>query len=118
MAITDMEKLKEKRKIIRSIHYINVIEQTTGKLIGHTGDIHYSGMLLVSTLEIPLLVDIPVWLEIPGDEGFENRVPLVISGIWNQMNISPVFYNTGCWIINPSHKVISAIEKLIKELSS
>jgi hypothetical protein len=109
--------LEEKRKEKRLVRYLNVIEQTTGKLLGHTGDIHYTGLLLVSTQEIPLLMDIPVWLEIPGEGEIKNRVSLSINGIWSQKNINPDFYNTGCWIVNPPLDAVNAIEKLIEELA-
>ncbi len=106
--------MEERREYKRLIRYLNVIEQTTGKLIGRIGDIHNTGLLLVSELEIPLLMDIHVWLEVPGEEGIKNRVPLVINGTWNQMNRNPVFYNTGCWIVNPQPDAISAIENSLK----
>ena len=109
--------MEERREHKRSIHYLNVIEQTTGKLIGRTGDIHHTGLSLVSELEIPLLMDVYVWLEVPGEKEIKNRVPLVINGTWNQMNRNPVFYNTGCWIVNPPRDAISAIEKLIEDLA-
>jgi truncated hemoglobin YjbI len=108
---------EERRQHKRLIRYLNVIEESTGKLLGYTGDIHYSGLLLVSRSEIPLQVDIPVWIEVPGDAGIKERVPLVINGVWTQMNINPVFYNTGCWIVGPSPNDISKLEKLIEELN-
>ncbi len=106
--------MEERREDKRLISYLNVIEQTTGKLIGRVGDIHDTGLLLVSELEIPLLMDIHVWLEVPGEKGIKNRVPLVIKGTWNQMNRKPVFYNTGCWIVNPQLDATSAIENLLR----
>jgi hypothetical protein len=109
--------LEERREYKRLIRYLNVIEQTTGKLIGRIGDIHNTGLLLVSEHEIPLLMDISIWLEVPGEKEIKNRVPLVINGTWNQMNRNPDFYNTGCWIVNPPLDAINAIEKLIEELT-
>ncbi len=108
---------EERRKHKRLIRYLNIIEESTGKLLGYTGDIHYSGLLLVSRSEIPLQVDIPVWIEVPGETGIKDRVPLIINGVWTQMNINPVFYNTGCWLVDPSPNDIGKIEKLIKELA-
>lgn len=110
--------MEEKRIIKRSARYLNVIEQTSGDLIGHVGDIHYSGLMLVSKFGIPLLMDISVWVEVPGDRGIKSRVPLIINDIWNQKNTKPVFYHTGCRIVDPSHQTIRDIDELIGELTS
>lgn len=110
--------MEEKRKLKRFILYFNVIEQTSGRLLGYSGDIHQKGLMLVSKYEIPLIMDIPVLVQVPGEVGVKSEIPLVINGIWNQLNMNPHFYNTGCRIVDPSQGVIDAINELVKEFSA
>ncbi len=117
MTIKRKNLFQEVRKLKRFILYLNVIEQATGKLLGYTGNIHHQGLMLVSKHEIPLITDIPVLVQIPGEEGIESEIPLIINGIWNQLNRNPHFYNTGCQVVDPSSEVIDAINELAKEMS-
>ena len=109
--------LEDKRKLKRFILYLNVIEKTSGKLLGYTGDINQHGLMLVSKYEIPLIMDIPILVQVPGEEGVKSEISLVINGIWNQVNMNPHFYNTGCRIVEPSPKVTEAIKQLIDDLT-
>lgn len=47
--------------------------------------------MLVSKYEIPLIMDISILVQVPGQEGIKNEIPLVINGIWNQLNMNPFF---------------------------
>jgi len=117
MTIKRKNLFQEGRKLKRFILYLNVIERTSGKLLGYTGNIHRQGLMLVSKYEVPLIVDIPVLVQVPGEEGIKSEIPLVINGIWNQINRNPHFYNTGCLVVNPSSEVIDAINELAKEMT-
>jgi hypothetical protein len=117
MTIKRKKLFDEMRKLKRFILYLNVIEQSSGKLLGYTGNIHNKGLLLVSKHEIPLIVDIPVLVQIPGEDGVKTEIPLIINGIWNQLNRNPHFYNTGCQLVDPSAEVIDAINEITKEMS-
>ena len=112
-----MNTLEEKRELKRLIRYLNVIDQASGELIGYTGNIHYNGLMLITKSEIALHEEIAVLVEVPGDEGVKTKIPLVIKGIWNQMNINPVFYNTGCRVVKPSQEAMREIDKLIEDLA-
>jgi hypothetical protein len=116
MTIKRKNLFQEMRKLKRFILYLNIIERTSGKLLGYTGNIHHQGLMLVSKHEIPLIIDIPVLVQVPGEEGIKSEIPLIINGIWNQMNMNPHFYNTGCQIVDPSSEVIDAIDELAKEM--
>jgi hypothetical protein len=75
---------------------LNVKETATGRLINYTGDVHYEGLMLVGESRIALRMNIPILLEVPGEEGIKTRIPLIINGIWTQMDKDPVLYRTGC----------------------
>ena len=84
---------EDKRNLERMLCYLDVFDQTTGDLIGNANDIHLQGLNLISKEELPLLENLSIWVEDPRDN---VRIPLVIEGVWNQMEIDPVYYSTGC----------------------
>jgi hypothetical protein len=105
--------LEEKRKIKRSLCYLKAIKKETGDHIGHVGDIHHEGLNLISEDKIPLEDDLHIYIETPGEE---IKIPLIVKGIWNQINEEPKHYITGCQIINPSSESAKAIYELIESL--
>ena len=106
--------MEDKRKHERRLCYLDAYEQVTGYLIGSASNMHQEGLMLISKVEIPLLKDLSISLEVPGHE--ESKIQLVINGIWNQKNTEPVFFNTGCQIIEPTQEVLSAINNLFVAL--
>ena len=105
--------MEERRKLKRSIRYLNVKEPATGKLISHTGDVHYEGLMLVSESRIASRMNIPILLEVPGESGIKYRIPLIINGIWAQMDKDPILYKTGCKIVNPPPVSLCKIKEVI-----
>jgi hypothetical protein len=106
-----MEKSEDKRKLERSLCYLKAIREDTGEPIGHVGDIHYEGLNLISKNEIPLHDGLRICVETPGEE---VKIPLVVKGVWNQMNEEPNHYSTGCQIIDPLSESVEAIYKLVE----
>ena len=98
--------MEERRKLGRSLCYLDIIDPATGKLLGNANDINHGGLMLISKDEIPLQTDIPVCVDIPNND---VRIQLVINGVWNQINRNPDFYNTGCRIVSASTESINAI---------
>jgi hypothetical protein len=101
-----VEKLKDKRKHKRSLCNLKVIKEDTGEHIGHVGDIHHEGLILISENEIPLNDDLSICVETLEEE---INISLVVKGVWNKMNDESKCYETGCQIINPSSETINAI---------
>jgi hypothetical protein len=106
--------LGEKRRLKRSLCYLDVIEQTSGNFMGTATNIHHEGMMLVSMFQPALFLDVPIWVE---DPNIKDKIPLVINGIWSQMNMHPVSYYTGCRIVDPSPEAICEINGLIEEIT-
>lgn len=105
--------MEERRKLERSLCYLDVIDEVTGKLVGNANDINLGGLMLISKDEIPLQTDIPVCVDIPNND---VRIQLVINGVWNQINRNPDFYNTGCRIVSASTESINAIIEFYETL--
>ncbi len=103
--------MEERRKQKRSLCIIDVFDQTTGEIIGNAVDIHHEGLNLISKDKMPLLSDLSIYLEDPVNE---ITIPLIIKGVWNQVNKDPVYYNTGCQIVDPSPEIICSINDLLE----
>ena len=82
----------DRRNLDRMLCYLDVFDQTTGDLIGNANDIHHEGLNLISKEELPLLNNLSIWVE---DLRDNVRIPLVIEGVWNQMEKNPVYFSTG-----------------------
>ncbi len=108
-----MEKLEDKRNHQRSLCYLKAIKEDTGEHIGHVGDINHEGLNLISENEIPLHDHVSICVETLEEE---VKFPLVIKGVWNQINVEPNNYSTGCQIIDPLSEAIDAIHKLVEAL--
>ncbi len=104
--------MKEKRNLKRIHRNLDVIEQTSGDLIGYTGNIHYEGLMLTSRFRPALFLDIPIWINIPKNK---DKIPLVINGIWSQVNKNSGEYGTGCRLSEPSPEAICKIKELGSE---
>ncbi len=104
---------ENRRKLDRMLCYLDVFDQATGDLIGNANDIHHEGLNLITKEEFPLLNDLSIWVEDPRDN---VRIPLVVEGVWNQMENDPVYYSTGCKVhisaSVDSHTLKEFIEKI------
>lgn len=110
--------MEDKRKLKRFSHKLNVTEQTSGNLIGFTGDIHQDGLMLVTKFQTALFLNIPVWVDVPVVDGTKNKIPLVIEGVWTQKGINSDLYNTGCQLVAPTPEALSEITELIENFKS
>ena len=105
---------KDKRKLVRSLCYLDVHDQRTGEVIGNANDIHQEGLRLVSKVELPLFEELAISVLSPDNN---DSIHLVVKGVWNQAHEEPVHYNTGCQIINANPEIVHAINELIKSLT-
>jgi len=104
--------MQESRNLKRIHRNLDVIEQTSGDLIGYTGNIHHEGLMLVIKFQPALFLDIPIWVEAPE---VKDKIPLVINGVWSQANKNSNLYGTGCLLVEPSPGTICKIKELCSE---
>jgi hypothetical protein len=109
----NVDRNEERRKIERSLCYLDVIEPTTRQLIGHAGDINCEGLNLITKSKIPLSEDLLICVEFPGND---TCVSLVLRSIWSELYQEPFFYKTGCQIIEPSSETIRLLNQLVGSL--
>ena len=109
--------LKEKRSRDRHAIPLFVYEQATDRLLGCAENIHLEGLMLVSKQAVPVKTEIPILLEIPGQD-VKVRISLNSFTAWTSISDSrPTFYYTGFYFVSPSHEAIAHIQTLIDELS-
>ena len=104
--------MEERRNLKRIHRNLDVIEQTSGDLIGYTGNINHEGMMLVSKFQPALFLDVPIWVEVPE---IKDKIPLVINGKWSQVNKNSDLYGTGCRLVESSPGTICKIKELVSE---
>lgn len=108
-----METRRKKRRHL--IHYLEVHEQKTDRLLGHVADITTEGLLLVceQPLEGEQHFDIEVELpNVPGFEGESLKTAAVVK--WNGADKNPALRCVGLQFVNPGPREQSNIELLYK----
>ncbi len=93
---------RERRKVERRAfpHYMRLMNEHTGELVGHLVDISLSGFRLESLRPIPINTDFPIRLEVPPDLA-DNRVMVFRArSRWSLPDrVDPTLYNAGFQIL-------------------
>ena len=95
----------ERRKLSRRnfSYYMRVMDESTGKLIGHLSDISTSGFKVDSTQLLPLNVDIRLRIDQIGE--ISDKVCLIFKArpVWCRQDLfDPNMYNVGFKIVEIS----------------
>jgi c-di-GMP-binding flagellar brake protein YcgR len=110
-----MSSIIDKRKAKRSIIRIKVVDAGTDQLIGNTIDLNSTGMLLVSSDEIPMGQAMSVRLE----HTFDDRKNITLSAkvVWHMASVKPGVYNAGFYFTDTTPEQTRFINNLIEELA-
>lgn len=95
----------ERRKISRKnfSYYMRVIDETTGKLVGHISDISSGGFKLDSKDPVPLNKDLRLRIDQTGEISSKNYLIFVGRATWCQSDVlAPGMFNVGFKIVNMS----------------
>lgn len=96
-------KHKERRKLQRRAfaHYMRLMNEQTGELVGHMVDISISGFRLESLRPIPINADFPIRLEVPPDLASQGVMVFRARSRWSLPDrIDPTLYNAGFQIVD------------------
>ncbi|MBA3014146.1 MAG: PilZ domain-containing protein [Proteobacteria bacterium] len=77
------------------IYYLEVFDQTTGKLLGHLVDLTVKGMKLISKEEIAPGQKFSLRMVMPEEYCPEREVHFTATSSWCSEDINPDFYATG-----------------------
>jgi hypothetical protein len=95
----------EQRKLSRRqfSYYMRVLDEATGKLIGHFSDISTGGFKLDSTKPVPVNVDFRLRIEQTGEISNKSYVTFTARAKWCRVDVfDPNLYNVGFEIIDMS----------------
>ena len=93
----------ERRKITRKnfSYYMRVIDETTGKLVGHISDISSGGFKLDSKDPVPLSKDLRLRIDQTGEISNKNYLIFVARATWCESDaLAPGMFNVGFKIVS------------------
>lgn len=93
----------EKRRLVRRnfSYYMRVLDETTGKLVGHLADISTSGFRLESKYAIPVNLNLRLRIDQTGDISNKTYLVFTARAKWCQQDIfDPTSYNVGFQIVD------------------
>jgi len=94
---------EERRQISRRVfsYYMRVLDDASGKLVGHLSDISTDGFKLDSKYAVPLNVDLRLRIDQTGAISNKNSLVFTARAKWCQRDRSdPVIYNVGFQLID------------------
>jgi len=108
----------DRRKIKRwhLIYYLRVVDNGTGKLMGHIVDINTDGIMLMSEDQIEPGNEFSMSASWHNLDQKEETVEFKAESRWSRKDVNPTFYLTGYKLIDVSHEVFSTIQDLIQDL--
>ena len=95
--------IAERRKLLRRnfSYYMRVMDEVTGKLVGHLSDISTNGFKLDSSKPIPIKADFKLRIDQTGEISNKSYLSFSARAIWCQLDqFDPNLYNVGFQIVN------------------
>ncbi len=96
-------KQKERRKAERRAfpHYMPLMNEQTGELVGHMVDISSTGFRMESLRPIRIDTDLPLRIEVPPDIGVVPFMVFRARSRWSLPDrVDPTLYDVGCQIVD------------------
>ena len=110
-------KLKEYRKLKRSIIQVQVLDVEAKSFFAYTENLHTEGMLLTCAQRIPLDKEFYLKMVYCRENGVRIIIPLRVFCVWNQSCDSLNLYSAGFEFIDLAPQQARDIERLIEELA-
>lgn len=96
-------KLAERRKAERRAfaHYMRLMNESTGELVGHLVDISRAGFRIESLRPIRIDTDLPLRIEVPSDVASQPYMVFKARSRWSLPDrIDPTLYDVGFQIVD------------------
>jgi hypothetical protein len=93
----------ERRKLSRRnfSYYMRVMDEATGKLVGHLSDISTNGFKLDTPKPVPLKVDFKLRIDQTGEISNKSFMSFSARALWCQLDqFNPNLYNVGFQIVS------------------
>lgn len=91
------DQLNETRKLKRRhlIYYLEVLDDTSGELLGHLVDLTVEGLKLISKNEIKAGKNFSLKMIMPEEYSRERFVRFKATSMWSRPDVNPDFFATG-----------------------
>lgn len=85
-------RIQERRNLI---YYLEVFEQTSGRLLGRLVDITAEGMMLISDHQLPPMATFSLRMQLPQPEFEQTFFEFSAQSVWCRPDVNPNFFDTG-----------------------
>jgi hypothetical protein len=115
------ENPRERRKRERRSfsHYMRLMNENTGELIGHLVNISPEGFQLESLKPVPPNTDYPMRIEVPEELGSKPFIVFIARSKWCQRDrIDPGLYDTGFQIVDMNPNDLEVFQLIFEKYGS
>ncbi len=112
-----MERRKRDRRTFS--HYMRLMNENTGELVGHLVNISPEGFRLESLRAIPLNTDYPLRIELPGDITDKPYMVFIARSKWcHPDRIDPTLFDAGFQIVDMTPSDLEIFKKIFERYGS
>ncbi len=110
--------LREQRNLQRRelIYYLKITDRRTGQVLGHLGDLHAEGMLIMSSKPLPVGAKYQAQLELPKtqqDKDFKS-LDLILEILWSRPGPkASIYHENGARLLELDSSLAKHIEDLV-----
>ncbi|MCA1899675.1 MAG: PilZ domain-containing protein [Chloroflexi bacterium] len=109
--------MKERRNAQRKnlMAYSQVFDLYSGSLLGHLGDLHLEGAMVIGLKPLAENVEVTLAIELPKLPNINaSRIAIPARAVWCQQDISPEFFNIGFVFKKVTAEQAAIIEAVMK----
>ncbi len=93
--------------------YLEVLDQDSGKMLGHLGDISSQGMMIIAEHPLPLYQTLKLRLNLPDTGEFsKNYLNITVETRWTRPDINPQLHCIGCQFQEVAEDDLPIIEQV------
>ena len=99
------------------LYYLDVIDESTGELLGQLGDITPDGLLVISSQPLGMEEERNLRVKLPRVREFSNADLVVrVAPCWKSPDVNPDLFCSGFQFVDPDDGVRNNVEQLIRIL--
>lgn len=116
--MAEKDQFNETRKLKRRhlIYYLEVIDGTSGELLGHLVDLTVEGIKLISKKKIETGKNFTLKMIMPEEYSRERFVRFQATSMWSRPDINPDFFATGFKAANLDTNARNLFQDLINQV--
>jgi hypothetical protein len=107
----------ERRKLtrLRLLYYLRVFDKDNYRLLGHLGDVHTKGMMLISESPLTVNKNYNIRIALPEPLDKHEKINATARALWCRLYTNPLFYQTGFQIQYLHNEHVQLLESVIQK---